>query len=335
MKPYRAVVIGAGKIASIHMQTLHENGRTELAAVADIDRSKAQQFASAYGIPSYTDYKVMVKTERPDVAIITLPHFLHKEAAVWCASEGCHVLVEKPMAMNVQECVEMNEAARACGITLAVGHMQHYYPVNRKAKEIIESGRLGKLVMIIDRRWSHYFTDDRPSWFLNKAQSGGGIVINIGSHSVDKLQWLTGSRVATVKASLTYFGDRGDVEGSANLHLQTASGVAASISLCGYHNVMMNETELLFTDGQLKLEGSHKLWIGDKDRKAYELVDTDRTPGAFAAQWDDLLDAIGHGYEPGISGTYGQSVASVVAAVYRSHETGTEQIVEGAESRIV
>jgi predicted dehydrogenase len=335
MRPYRAVVIGAGKIAGIHLQSLHENGRTELAAVADIDPQKAESAASSYGISAYTDYKEMVLTEKPDIAVITLPHFLHKESAIWCASHGCHVLVEKPMAMNVRECIEMNEAARTSGITLAVGHMQHYYPVNRKAKEIIESGRLGKLVMVIDRRWSDYFTEDRPSWFLNKAQSGGGIVINIGSHSIDKLQWLTGSRVTSVKASLTYFGDRGDVEGSASLQMKTDSGVDANISLSGYRNVMTNETELLFTDGQLKIEGSRKLWISDKDSKSFELIVTDYQPGAFQAQWDDLLDAIDNGHEPGISGRYGQSVAAAVAAVYRSHETGTEQAVEEAEARIV
>lgn len=161
-------------------------------------------------------------------------------------------------------------------------------------------------------------------------QSGGGIAINIGSHSVDKLLWLTDSRVTKVKASLTYFGARGDVEGSANLLMQTESGITANVALSGYHNVMINEMDLLFTDGQLKLEGSHKLWIGDKMRKSLEPVELEGEPGAFHAQWDDLLNAIERGCEPGISGAYGQSIAEVVAAIYRSHESGTEQEVQGA-----
>ncbi|RKN80527.1 hypothetical protein [Paenibacillus ginsengarvi] len=94
--------------------------------------------------------------------------------------------------------------------------------------------------------------------------------------------------------------------------------------------MMINEMDLLFTDGQLKLEGSHKLWIGDKMRKSLEPVELEGEPGAFHAQWDDLLNAIERGCEPGISGAYGQSIAEVVAAIYRSHESGTEQEVQGA-----
>ncbi|GAA3405771.1 Gfo/Idh/MocA family protein [Paenibacillus hodogayensis] len=326
MRTYKAAVIGAGIIAKAHMKALHENENTSLTALADIVAARAGALAADYGVTPYDDYRRMVLTERPDIVVITLPHFLHKEAAIWCAEQGCHVLLEKPMAMNAAECADINAAAERCGVVIAVGHMQHYFPSVIRARQIVESGQLGKLIMINDKRHHFYFSAERPAWFLDRSRSGGGIVRNIGSHSLDKVQWLTGSAVTKVKADLTYFGERGDVDGSGLMYVQTASGVPAVISLCGYHNVSVNETELLFTGGQLKMGGQNSLWIGGNDR-AYEQVKLAEHLEPFAAQWSDMLQAIAGLGGTVTSGAYGQSVAAAVDAAYLSHETGTEQLV--------
>lgn len=322
----RAVVVGAGAIAGLHLRTLAASERTELVGVADISGERARLAAEAYSIKPYTDYRAMVRAEKPDIVVITLPHYLHKEAAIWCAEQGCHVLLEKPMAMNARECADINAAAARCGIVLAVGHMQHYFAENVKAKQLIQSGKLGRLVTIIDRRYGYYYDEKRPAWFLDKAASGGGIVINIGSHSIDKIQWLTDCQITSVKAELTFYGERGDVEGSANLLMRTSHGATASVSLFGYRGVPpANETELLFTDGALKIVARKGLWISGAN--GYELVDTGAKGEPFAPQWDDLLNAIGHGSELSITGTYAQTVSAVVDAAYRSHETGRAEEV--------
>lgn len=325
MKRFRAVVIGAGAIANNHLSTLQASGRTELTAVADIVAERAREAAGRFSIKPYTDYRRMIREERPDIAVITLPHYLHKEAAIWCAEQRCHVLLEKPMAMNARECAEINEAAAGAGIVLAVGHMQHYFAENIKAKQMIASGQLGRLVMINDRRYGYYYGEKRPAWFLDKAASGGGIAMNIGSHSVDKIQWLTESRITKVKAELSYFGERGDVEGSASLLMRTSQGVTASVALFGYRAVPTNETELLFTGGALKITARRGLWISGAN--GYEPVETGAITEPFGPQWDDLLNAIEHGTELSMSGAYGQTVSAVIDAVYRSYETGMEQDV--------
>lgn len=299
--------------------------RTELAAVADVDEKRANEAAAAYGIRPYTDYRQMLVKERPDIVVITLPHALHKEAALACITAGCHVLLEKPMAINEQECAEINDAAARAGIVLAVGHMQHYFSENRKAREMVASGRLGKLVMINERRYGYYFSEKRPNWFLDKKWSGGGMAINIGSHSIDKIQWMTDSRIATVCAHLTYHGERGDVEGSASLLMRTSSGVSVNASLYGYRAVPINETEFLFTGGSMRLVARRGLWISGEN--GYEPVKTEPMTEPFTPQWDDALDAIEHGSELSIAGTYAQTVAATVDALYRSHETGMEQKV--------
>lgn len=328
MRTYRTAIIGAGTIAKVHARTLHENKRTEFAAMADIDPERAAALAAPYGARAYGDYRAMIKEERPEIAIITLPHHLHKEAAIFCMEQGCHILLEKPMALNSEECSEINAAAGRYGVRASVGHMQHYFAANIKAKEIVESGRLGRLVSVHDKRHHPYFLPERPGWFLDKSRSGGGVVINLGSHSIDKIQWITGTRMTKVKASLTYWGERGDVEGSGSLFMQTSSGVPVTVSLCGYNNLSVNETELMFTGGQLKIAGSQALWLGAYDRP-YEPVQLGEHAEPFAAQWNNMLDDVeSGGEETDISGQYGQSVCAVVDAVYRSHETGMEQEVE-------
>lgn len=328
MKTFRAVVIGAGAIARDHMGAMSRSDRTVLAAIADIDRDRASELARSYGVKPYTDYREMIREERADIVVIALPHYLHKEVAIWCMSQGCHVLLEKPMAMNVEECDEINAAAVRYNVAVAVGHMQHYFPVNIKAREIVASGRLGRLVMMQERRHSHYFRPERPDWFLKRSQSGGGIVMNLGSHSIDKIQWLTGSPVTSVRASMTYYAERGDVEGSACLFIQTRDGITAAVSLCGYPgNIRIHETDLLFTGGQLKIQGQTQLWIRTEDGSEQQ-IDTSGQADPFTAQWADVLDNIEHGSSLSISGTYGRSVSAVIAAAYRSHETGREQAIE-------
>lgn len=324
MKTFRAALIGAGAIAISHLKAISRCGRSELVGIADIDQQKVTEFACTYDTIPYVDYKEMVKITRPDIVIIALPHFLHKEVAVWCLRQGCHILLEKPMALNVQECNEIIEISRQYQRSVIVGHIQHYFATNIKAREIIQSGQLGRLVMINDRRHSNYFRADRPKWFLEKEKSGGGIVMNLGSHSIDKIQWLSGTKVQKVKASLTYYVKGVDVEGSGCLYLQLNDEIAATVSLSGYRgSVQRDETELLFTDGQMKINASGKLWISVN--REYELVDLGGKSDPFMAQWNEVVDHILSGKEIGISAEYGRSVVATIEAVYRSHETGVEQ----------
>lgn len=324
----KTVIVGAGVIAKTHVRTLLNNEQTRFAAIADINEERAETVAGKSGARIYTDYKQMIRQERPDIAIITLPHDLHLESSLFCIEHGCHILLEKPMGLTALECEEINEAADRQGVTVSVGHMQHFYAAHAKAREMIASGELGQLVSILDKRHYPYFLPERPRWFLDKARSGGGILINLGSHSIDRIQWMTGSRIARVRAALTEYAPVGDVEGAATLFLQTASGVSATVSLCGYDNLHVNETILMFTGGQLKVTGSNQLHIASFKRD-YEPIDLGKASDAFQLQWKCVLERVREGREHmGISGRYGQTVCAVVDAAYRSHATGEEQVVK-------
>ncbi|MGK5508594.1 Gfo/Idh/MocA family protein [Brevibacillus formosus] len=329
---YRVAVIGAGDIAGHHLRALAEMKQLQGVAIADIQLDRAHEAGRRHHLAPYADYREMVLKEKPDIVVITLPHYLHKEAAVWSAGQGCHILLEKPMALNAAECEEIIQAAKRSNVTLVVGHTQHFKPENRKAKEMIAQGSLGKLVMINDTRHLHYFREGRPDWFFEKAKAGGGIMMNLGAHSVDKIQWLTGSRIVRVKASLSHFGGRGDIEGSGLAFLETSTGVAATVSQSGYRGVPKDETELIFTDGMLKLASGKGLWQSDGGE--FRQVELERETDPFALQFTQLLAAIESGNEPDCSGEYAKSVVSVIESIYLSHRLGAELAVGKGRSPV-
>lgn len=318
---YRTVVLGAGAIAGQHFKTLNKLDSFVPVAVADINISKAQDISRQYGVKPYEDYKQMIEELQPDVAIVTLPHFLHKEASLFCIDKGCHVMLEKPMAINVKECEEINDRVRRKQLQLMVGHTQHYIAANILAKQTIEREQLGELVMVNDFRHVDYFRESRPAWFLQKELSGGGIMMNLGSHSIDKIQWILGCTFESVKARLSYSGDRGDVEGSGCLFLETADHIPVTIAQSGYKSMVKDETEFVFTEGSVRLNtGQGKVTL-IRGHEASEL-DIPRLPTPFEQQYFELKAAIEGTAPLQCTGEYATSIIQILEAVYQSDKTG-------------
>ncbi|NOU64904.1 gfo/Idh/MocA family oxidoreductase [Paenibacillus sp. LMG 31461] len=321
----KVAVLGAGAIAGQHFDAIRRTDGFVACAVADIQLERAQAIAETYGITDYRDYQELIRQERPDVVVIALPHFLHRETAIFAAEHGCHLMLEKPMALNVAECDDIMEAANKADIRILIGHTQHYIAENIHAKRIIESGELGEIVMINDVRHLNYFQDTRPQWFLEKDKSGGGILANLGTHSIDKIQWLMDSSVRKVSAAVSHHGKRGNVEGSGIIYMELASGLPASIAQSGYPGATRNETEIIGTLGMLKLVTGVSLWISRGG--AYEQVDVPPMDTPFELQYKDLLSAIEAKSETSCPPEYARGVIAALEAVYRAAETGVEQFL--------
>lgn len=326
-KELKVAVLGAGAIAGDHFDAIRAAKGLTACAVADIHSERASEVAGIYGIKAYQDYREMILRERPDIAVIALPHFLHKDSAVFAAANGCHLLLEKPMALSVAECDAIIEAGRRADIRILVGHTQQYITENIMAKSMIQSGNLGKLVMIHDARHVNYFRDERPLWFLEKEKAGGGILANLGTHSIDKIQWLTERPVRKLNASASYYGSRGNVEGSGMIFMELEGGIPAAIVQSGYLGAPKNETEIIFTEGMLKLVTGEGLWISRGG--SYEKVENTGNVAPFSLQYADLQRSILNGEDPSCTPEYARNVIAVLEAVYRSAETGTEQQLIG------
>ncbi|QHE52874.1 Gfo/Idh/MocA family protein [Pontibacillus sp. HMF3514] len=315
-------LIGAGIISSEHLKAISRMKELQAIAVADIDEAKVKEVSREYNLIGYVDYRELVQNENPDIVVISLPHFLHKDAAIFCARNGCHILLEKPMALNTQECDEILQAALDHDVQLMIGHIQHYFPENDVAKKMIHEGDLGELVQITETRHMNYFKQDRPAWFLERDKAGGGIMMNLGAHSIDKIQWLLNSRFSRVMSNLSFhsrhLGISSDIEGSGLMYLETEKGVPVTISISGYEVVPKHITELIFTKGMMKVEVGKGVYVSQGG--SYSQVPTPSDKSPFEKQFMELIDAIQGKRILENSGSYGKSVVNVIQGIYESHE---------------
>ncbi|MGD6817436.1 Gfo/Idh/MocA family protein [Metabacillus sp. 84] len=253
MQHFRLAIIGAGAIFSNHRQAVSQVPGLEFIAAADLDEGKKAQI-TGQGLAYYKDYKTMTLLEKPDAVVISLPHHLHKEAAIWCAGQKCHLLIEKPLAITYQDCLEIEHICDIMEIKVMTAHVQRYFPEKQAVKKIIVSRRLGNLLGILDKRHLPYFHSARPGWFFEKDQCGGGIFMNLGAHSFDKILWLTDQRLEAVSSDLKWHTRYQDIESSGCAFFKTEKGIPVKIELCGENDDFVNQTELQFTKGKILLE---------------------------------------------------------------------------------
>ena len=254
----RIGMVGAGGIAKSHACAIEQNPDCTLALIVDINRERAQAMAAEYHARVYTDYKDVDCTEI-DAVILNLPHFLHCEVSVYFLERGVTVLCEKPMANTLEECDRMIAAAKLSGTKLAIGHVQKYYTAAEAVKKIIEEKRFGTLTMVHEIRTKDYL-NQRPDWCLNKKTAGGGIAMNLGAHSLDRLLYTTGLSVEKVHGVAENLLSHHDVETTAQMLITLTGGVSATITLCGTHVPPIHETVYYFSNGIVKIEEAD-LWI--------------------------------------------------------------------------
>ena len=279
----RIAIVGTGSIATAHISAIEKIPECKLVALCDLNEPKVKALSEKFGIPYFLDYKEIPTKVDCDAVILNLPHGLHMSASVFFLNSGIHVLVEKPMANTIKECDAMNEAAEKSGTKLAVAHIQRFFEANRTVKEIIDSGKLGKLCMYTEQRSINYFLPTRPAWFTNKKISGGGIVMNYGAHAFDRLFYTTGARPVSINASCQNFINDCDIEGHAQIFAKLDNGMSATITFSGYSNVIY-EIYYYFTGGALKLLGTNDLFIKREDETEWTSVDFDRNSNAFVKE---------------------------------------------------
>ncbi|GGQ14699.1 Gfo/Idh/MocA family protein [Streptosporangium pseudovulgare] len=326
----RLGVIGAGTIAEFHVAAARQTaGQVKIAAVCDVRAEAAEKLAAEAGARVFTDHRAMIDAGGLDAVVITVPHALHAPITLDAAAAGLHVLVEKPIATTREDAVRMIDACRAAGVVCAVGHVLRFVPMLRAATAFLASGELGNVVVASERRTADYADPSRPRWFLDAEMAGGGIVLNVGTHSIDKLQMLVGSPIVEVTGHIAGSAG-GSVETEAVALARHADGTRSTISVTGTGLPFTDEAEIVCGEGAVRISRGEGVW-SFRGGVATQVAAPE--PGemakAFAAQLADFARACATGTTPEVTPEYALSVLDVALAVYESARHGSTVTVKG------
>lgn len=197
-KPLRWGMIGTGwVVADFFVPGLAKCPGSSLVACLGSTEEKSQAFAARFGVPhAHATLASLVSDRDVDAVYVATPNALHREAVVAAARAGKHVLCEKPFAIAVDDARAMTGACAEAGVTLRVAHQMRFEAVLHRAREIVLSGRLGKIAAISLERASA--NPPRTTWRRDAQQSG--VVFDVGVHLLDQIQWITGQKFAEVAA---------------------------------------------------------------------------------------------------------------------------------------
>jgi len=318
-------VIGCGRIAQAHLEAINYlKEDVRLTAVADVDEEKAKKAVEKFGAETYyLDYKELLKNPYIDAVIITLPHHLHCEAGVESAKAGKHILIEKPMALNVKEADKMIGEAEKNKVTLMVGQSRRFSdPVMESHKRIKEIGKLFRIVI----NFLVYFPEPPTDWWKSSKKAGGLVIPLQGSHSIDFILWFFQKLPISVYATGFSRNPLWEGEDEADLIMNFSEKEVASVHLSLNTYPSVHEIIIVGDKGTMRLyEYSTGKPFGFKNRLEINgkvLIEKEQIPTNYTLQLKEFISAIKEKRNPIASGREVRNVLKVMDAANKSINTG-------------
>lgn len=224
-----------------------ENSPYVLAGGADVSPDVRERFTAKYGCPSYASVEEMCRSDDVNAVWISTPNTFHAEHVVTAARHGKHVICEKPMAVTLAECDRMLRACEANGVKYLQGHSKIYGAPIRAMRDVIRSGRLGRVVQISAMNYNDWLQRPRLAPELDTTK-GGGIVYRQGPHLVDVVRFLGGGMVETVRGVSGRADKHFNTEGHFSSLLQFEDGAVGTLTMNGYG--YFDVTELTWNIGE-------------------------------------------------------------------------------------
>lgn len=314
-------IVGAGTIAEMHAQAIRSAGH-RVVAVCDVRREAAERLAGVHGATASTDHRVLLADPTVEGVIITAPHVLHAPLALDALAAGKHVLLEKPIATTLADATALADAAARASVTLAVGHVLRFVPSHIAAHRLLRSGVIGDVRLILEKRASNYADGSRPGWFFDPAIAGGGIVLNVGTHAIDRIQWFADASIRRVSATVSARPGT-DVETEAAALFALDGDMHASLTVTGTGLGFEEQATVIGDRGALTVDRVDGVQVFvDGARTTHVPVSPDEMSTAFTAQIHDVVDAARSGREPLVGVDYAVSVLEAALAVYAASHAG-------------
>jgi predicted dehydrogenase len=314
-------LIGAGDIARKRIApALRDLPNCKLVAVSRARAALAEDFAKEFGAQKwFADWEDLLADDETNAVYIATPVFLHAAQTVKAAEAGKHVLCEKPMALSVAECDRMIAACRANHVRLGIAYYRRFYPVVRRAKQIIGTGELGKIAFAQINAFEFFNpSPEHPRhWLLEKEKSGGGPMMDFGCHRLEVLTNLFGEvRALKSLVSNAVFGR--EVEDTAAALFQFENGTCASLNVTHAAQEPQDTLDIFGTRGSIHipvLNGAEmKIRTGSEER--IELHPPN--PNFHAPLIEEFSEAVLNNREPVITGETGRQIARLEEEIYEN-----------------
>jgi UDP-N-acetyl-2-amino-2-deoxyglucuronate dehydrogenase len=335
----RFALVGCGRIAVRHSELLGKKQipHAELAAVCDVVGDKARKIGQQFSVPYFTDMHEMMRSVPIDVAVVLTESGKHAEHVIALAPYGRSIIVEKPMALTLDDADAMIRACDKAGVRLFVVKQNRFNVPVVKLREALENGRFGRLVMGTVRvRWCRtqkYYDQDawRGTWALD-----GGVLSNQASHHVDLLEWMMGEVDSVFAKSMTALVNI-EAEDTAVVVLRFHNGALGIIeaTTAARPKDLEGSISILGEHGTVEIGGfavnEMKVWNFSRP------VDDDATvmqkfsvnpPSVYGfghqAYYEHVVDCIRNDKQQLVDGLEGRKSLELISAIYESIETGKE-----------
>jgi len=248
----RVGIVGYGESAGSFAQAAKAADGVELVFIGGRNPAKAAALADRYGVASGTYEEMLARCDLDCVAISTPPG-RHADDAIPFIERGVHTMIEKPMCLTVADCRRIIAAAEKAGVKVMVTQTHRYTRRARRARELIASGALGRVIHVSVESFHDYFTSKRSGWQLDWAMSGGGVTMNPFIHMIDLARYLVGAEVAQIEGKIGFHKPGYDIESNVQAFARFAGGATAFINVDGLGHRNEMRTEVILEGGTVAL----------------------------------------------------------------------------------
>ncbi|WP_308634141.1 Gfo/Idh/MocA family protein [Paenibacillus silvisoli] len=315
MSKIRVGFIGTGGIANWHARQLLElEDDAVIAAVTDPNKAGRDKFVDQHklgDIPAFSDYQEMLEQAELDAIVICSPHTMHFEQASAVLRKGLHVLIEKPMTCSSAEAEALIKLAEESGKIMQVSYQRHFQPEFLYIRDAIARGEIGKLTSITASLYQEWRQGTPGSWRANPKLSGGGFLMDSGSHIIDVLLWTTGLTPIDVQTQMHMHGATVEIDTFTSIRF--AEGAVAGLNLVGYspcwHETFVfcgEEGGIFYDNGKITL------------RRLKQETIVPELPEQTTNQDKSFIDAILGRHEVLVPGEFAHKVVKLSEMIYEA-----------------
>ena len=307
MKQTNVGVIGVGSMGYNHVRIYSELENANLVAISDMVRGTLDKVSKEFNTVGYVDYDNILQIDDIEVVNICVPTVFHHDVVMRAIEAGKNVLVEKPIALKLNEAEEMIKAAEDAGVTLATGHVERFNPAVRVAKKLIDEGAIGEVVTANSKRLGPFPPRIRDV----------GVAIDLAIHDIDIFNYLFNSRANTVFANMSSKLKNCEFEDHAEIMTKYDSGVLSILEtnwLTPYKKRQLNITGI---DGIISVDyGNQTVTLFKENNQVEDIKVENKEP--LKEELRSFVDCVQNNTPPEVSGKDGYEALRIVDAAMTS-----------------